>query len=225
MQSALAFDDSFAHAHQRCEGPRSCCSPTAGLAWPSSRPWALGNATMPDSVQSETISQVESEIPMLRRYARFLARDVERADDLVQECLVRAIARIESFKAGTNLQAWLIVILRNVFLNDCRRAKRERVSLEELGNAAPRQLPAHQDSGLILAEIERAFMSLSQDHREILSLIVVEGMTYEQSADVLGVTMGTVKSRLSRARACLSELLDDGDPRPQERSKISVDTI
>ena len=90
---------------------------------------------MPDSVQSETISQVESEIPMLRRYARFLARDVERADDLVQECLVRAIARIESFKAGTNLQAWLIVILRNVFLNECRRAKRERVSSRRLSRA------------------------------------------------------------------------------------------
>jgi len=180
---------------------------------------------MPDSVQSQTIAQVESEIPMLRRYARFLARDAERADDLVQECLVRAIARIESFETGTNLQGWLIVILRNIFLNDCRKAKRERLSLEELGHAAPRQLPAQPDSGLILAEIERAFMSLSDHHREILNLVVIEGMTYEQSAEVLGVTMGTVKSRLSRARACLSGLLEDGDPRPPELSKISVGAL
>lgn len=180
---------------------------------------------MADSVQAETISQVELEIPMLRRYARFLARDVDRADDLVQECLVRAIARIESFEAGTNLKAWLIVILRNIFLNDCRRAKRERLSLSELGNAAPQQVPANQDAGLMFAELERAFMSLSPDHREILTLIVIEGMTYEQSAEVLGVSMGTIKSRLWRARASLSELMDGDVPRPKERSRHRVDAL
>jgi len=180
---------------------------------------------MLDRSQRQIVAGLGKEIPMLKRYALSLARDVSQAEDLVQECLARAMEGINSWQPGTNLQAWLIVILRNIFLNDCRRSKRERLSLEQLGHAAPRQLPAQQDSGLKLAEIERAFMSLSNDHREILSLIVVEGMTYEQSADVLGVTMGTVKSRLSRARACLSELLDDGDPRPQERSKISVDAI
>ncbi|BAQ16861.1 sigma-70 family RNA polymerase sigma factor [Methyloceanibacter caenitepidi] len=180
---------------------------------------------MPESTQTETVSQVESEIPMLRRYARFLARDVELADDLVQECLARAIARIDSFEPGTNLQGWLIVILRNVFFNECRRAKRERLSLKELGTAAPRELPAQQEDSLMLSELERAFMSLSPDHREILSLIVIEGMTYEQTAEVLGVTMGTIKSRLSRARGSLSALMDYGVPRPYERSKTVADAL
>lgn len=180
---------------------------------------------MTDSTQSETISQVESEIPMLRRYARFLARDMERADDLVQECLVRAIARIDSYEPGTNLQAWLIVILRNIFLNECRRAKRERVSLDELGFAAPPQYPAQQDAGLIIAEVERAFRALTPDHREVLTLVAIEGMSYEQSAEILGVTMGTVKSRLSRARAALSDLLNCGIPVPQDRRKIRADAV
>ncbi|WP_108682559.1 sigma-70 family RNA polymerase sigma factor [Methyloceanibacter sp. wino2] len=180
---------------------------------------------MRESTQTETVSQVASEIPMLRRYARFLARDIELADDLVQECLARAIARIDSFQPGTNLQGWLIVILRNVFFNECRRAKRERVSLKELGTAAPQQLPAQQEDSLMLSELERAFMSLSPDHREILSLVVIEGMTYEQTAEVLGVTMGTIKSRLSRARACLASLMDDGVPRPIERSRIVAEAL
>ncbi|MDX1401354.1 MAG: sigma-70 family RNA polymerase sigma factor [Kiloniellales bacterium] len=176
---------------------------------------------MPDCQQSETIAQIESEIPMLRRYARYLSRNTDQADDLVQECLLRAIAKIDSWEPGTNLQARLIVILRNIFLNECRRAKRERVSLEGLKSAETAQIPAQQDAGLILAELEEAFMSLSDDHREVLTLVVIQGMTYEQTAEILGVTMGTIKSRLSRARTRLSEIIDGDEPQPQEHRKIS----
>ena len=178
---------------------------------------------MADSKQNETIARVQHEIPMLRRYARFLTRNLDSADDLVQECLVRAIARIDSWQPGTNLQAWLIVILRNAFYNECRRLKRERTSLAELSSAAPSQMPAQQDARLTLSELENAFMNLSSDHREVLTLVVMEGMTYEQSAEILGVTMGTIKSRLSRARARLAELMSEGVPKPVEQRKTLVE--
>jgi RNA polymerase sigma-70 factor (ECF subfamily) len=178
---------------------------------------------MSDSEQCETIARLGAEIPMLRRYARFLSHNVDQADDLVQECLVRAIAKIDSWEPGTNLQAWLIVILRNIFLNECRRAKRERISLEGLGFGETPQMPAHQDAGLVLAELEEAFMSLSIDHREVLTLVAIEGMTYEQSAEILGVTMGTLKSRLSRARARLGEIMNDD--RTEEDAKILSEAL
>jgi RNA polymerase sigma-70 factor (ECF subfamily) len=175
---------------------------------------------MPDSQQCETIARIASEIPMLRRYARYLSRNADQADDLVQESLLRAIARIDSWEPGTNLQAWLIVILRNIFLNECRRAKRERMSLEELQSAKIPQMPASQEAGLRLAELEKAFVSLSNDHQEVLKLVVLEGKTYEQSAEILNVTMGTIKSRLSRARTRLGEIMDGDAPKPEANAKV-----
>lgn len=179
---------------------------------------------MPDHAHSETIARIETEIPRLRRYARFLSRNTDRADDLVQECLARAIARIDSWQPGTNLTAWLIVILRNIFYNDCRREKREREALEDPRLTAATHIPAQQEARLMLAELERAFMSLTTDHREILTLVVIEGLAYDQAAEVLGISMGTVKSRLARARARLSEIMSEG-PCPQEDRKIGGDAL
>ena len=96
-----------------------------------------------------------------------------------------------------------------------------RVSLEGLRSAETAQIPAQQDVGLLLAELEAAFMTLSDDHREILTLVVIQGMTYEQAAEILGVTMGTIKSRLSRARTRLSEIVNGDEPQPKEHRKIS----
>lgn len=161
--------------------------------------------------QQKIVAGLESEIPMLKRYAHSLARDTSQAEDLVQECLTRAIARIDSWQPGTNLQAWLIVILRNVFYNDRRRAKRERLSLSALALAKPAQVSAPQDSRMILRTVEDAFMALPADQRDVLKLVAIEGKTYEQTADALGVNVGTVKSRLSRARTRLNELTDGCD--------------
>ena len=166
---------------------------------------------MLDPSQQRIVAGLESEIPMLKRYAYSLSRDFAQADDLVQECLARAIAKIDSWQAGTNLQAWLVVILRNVFYNDRRRAKRERLSLSELTLATPVQVSAPQDSRMVLRTVEDAFAALSTDQREVLRLVAIEGMTYEQTADVLRVNIGTVKSRLSRARTRLNELVDGCD--------------
>lgn len=168
---------------------------------------------MPDSQSVETISRVEDEIPRLRRYARHLVRDTDQADDLVQECLVRAISKIDTWQPGTNLRAWLIVILRNAFFNDCRKAKRERESMDDLKRATPRVIPGQQDARLILSELEQAFYALSEDHREVLTLVAIEGLSYDQTAEILGVSVGTVKSRISRARSKLSAVVYDCEPR------------
>ncbi len=162
----------------------------------------------------ETIAALEAEIPRLRRFARFMARDADYADDLVQECLTRAIANITSWQPGTNLRAWLFVILKNVFRNDKRRGKHEIAHLNRLENEAISYAPPQQHTHLLLGEIQRAFLKLSEDHREVLMLIAVEGLRYEEAASILDISVGTVKSRLSRARAALRTLVepDKSDP-------------
>jgi RNA polymerase sigma-70 factor (ECF subfamily) len=155
-----------------------------------------------------TIDALKSEIPRLRRFARYMARDADYADDLVQECLARAIANIESWQPGTNLRAWLFVILKNVFRNDKRREKHEIAHLNRLETEAVSTVPARQHAQLMLSEIQDAFLQLSEDHREVLMLIAVEGLRYEEAAQILDISVGTVKSRLSRARNALRTLVD-----------------
>jgi len=166
------------------------------------------------SEHRDTVAALEAEIPRLRRFARFMARDADYADDLVQECLTRAIANINSWQPGTNLRAWLFVILKNVFRNDKRRGKHEIAHLNRLENEAISYAPPQQHTHLLLGEIQRAFLKLSEDHREVLMLIAVEGLRYEEAASILDISVGTVKSRLSRARAALRMLVepDKSDP-------------
>ncbi len=157
----------------------------------------------------ETIEQITQEIPRLRRYARYLAHDVNYADDLVQDCIVRALEKLHTWQPDTNLRAWLITILRNGFLNDCRKNKRRREASNvlQLMQAEVLFLPAQQDSARTLSEVEEAFARLTPAHREILMLVAIEGLSYEQASEVLGVSIGTVKSRLSRAREALCKLM------------------
>ncbi len=160
----------------------------------------------------ETISAMREEIPRLRRFARYMSRDADYADDLVQECLTRAIANIDSWQPGTNLRAWLFVILKNVFRNDKRRAQHDIAYRNRLEKDAPLFAKAHQHHQLILSEVQQAFMRLTEDHREVLMLIAVEGLRYEEAASVLNISVGTVKSRLSRARSALRALVDTQEP-------------
>ncbi len=163
---------------------------------------------------SDTISAMRAEIPRLRRFARYMTRDIDYADDLVQECLARAIANIGSWRPGTNLRAWLFVILKNVFRNDKRRAQHDIAYRNRLEKDAPLFVRADQHHHLLLTEVQDAFMRLSDDHREVLMLIAVEGLRYEEAASVLNISVGTVKSRLSRARTALRALVDVHDPDP-----------
>jgi RNA polymerase sigma-70 factor (ECF subfamily) len=159
----------------------------------------------------DVLQQIEQEIPRLRRYARYLRREPDHADDLVQECLSRAIAKIDTWQPGTNLRAWLFVILRNCHINEIRREQRV-VSLEDENPASEPMLsvPGSQETRVALAEVRRAYLSLNEEHREVLLLVAIEGLQYEEAASILEIPLGTVRSRLSRARQALRQALDAG---------------
>lgn len=157
----------------------------------------------------DILSLIEAEIPHLRRFARYLARDIDRGDDLVQECLTRAIAKHDTWTPGTNLRAWMFTILKNCHINDVRRARRS----EEMPEEHPLlSVPANQDAHIGLLEVRDAYLRLSDEHREVLLLVAIEGLQYDDAAKVLKVPVGTVRSRLSRARQALRDALEETGP-------------
>ena len=156
---------------------------------------------------AEIHRSIEAEIPRLRRYARALARDVAAADDLVQDCLARALGKLHLWQEGTDLRAWLFTILHNQYVNQVRRAVREGAAIglsetEPLLTRAP-----HQGKRLELRDLERAIAKLPEEQRSVILLVGLEGMRYEEVAEVLGVPVGTVRSRLSRGREALRRLI------------------
>jgi len=149
------------------------------------------------------------EIPALRRYARALARDPVRADDLVQDCLERAVSRQSMWRQEGSLRAWLFSILHNQFANQVRRDSRrpDAAPLEavaEIGRPAPQAVQTE------MAQVARAMDALTEQHHDVLFLVAVEGLTYMEAADVLDVPIGTVMSRLARARERLRALSQEG---------------
>jgi RNA polymerase sigma-70 factor (ECF subfamily) len=158
---------------------------------------------------------IEAEIPRLRRYARALTRDVTRADDLVQSCLARALAKQHLWQPGTDLRAWLFTILHNQHVNDVRRSVREGVAVgvEEM---AP-MLTVHPSAMAVLElrDLEAAIAKLAPEQRQVILLVGLEGMQYEEVALILGVPVGTVRSRLSRGRDQLRRLMDMGEETAQ----------
>ncbi|TVR97464.1 MAG: sigma-70 family RNA polymerase sigma factor [Rhodospirillales bacterium] len=155
----------------------------------------------------DVVSLIEGEIPRLRRYARYLVRDVDRADDLVQDALVRAISNLDKWQRGTNLRSWLFVILRNVYINDLRKLRTSPAPAELQDDDAAVGVCGGQEARQAMVEMERAFNQLSEEHREVLLLVAVEGLEYEEASRVLDVPIGTVRSRLSRARSALRDIL------------------
>lgn len=158
------------------------------------------------------LRSIEAEIPRLRRYARHLVGDVDRADDLVQECLTRALGKRDSWTPGTNLRAWLFVILRNCHINELRRAQRSPISGEPPLSEPDLARAGSQEARVALLEVRDAFLGLSEEHREVLLLVAVEELRYEEAAAILGVPLGTVRSRLSRARQALRAALEGAKP-------------
>jgi RNA polymerase sigma-70 factor (ECF subfamily) len=150
---------------------------------------------------------LEIEIPRLRRYARALTRDGSRADDLVQGCLTRAIAKQHLWQPGTDLRAWLFTILHNQHVNDVRRAVREGVTVQVEEIAPALTVHSNAMATLELRDLEAAIAKLPQEQRQVILLVGLEGMRYEQVADILGVPVGTVRSRLSRGRDQLRILM------------------
>ena len=155
---------------------------------------------------------LKPQIPRLQRYARSLTQDISRADDLVQSCLVRALTKEHLWQPGTDIRAWLFTILHNQHVNDVRRRVREGivVSVEDV---TP-HLAAAPSAGvsLELHDLEQAIAGLPRDQRVVVLLAGREGKRYEEIAATLGVPVGTVRSRLSRARARLRVVMDFHEP-------------
>jgi RNA polymerase sigma-70 factor (ECF subfamily) len=148
--------------------------------------------------------QIVALIPRLRRYARALVGERMRADDLVQDTLERAWAKLHLFRAGTDLRAWLFTVMHNVHANQVR-ATRETVELDESALEAASGDP--QGDRLDMRDLERALRRLPTEQREVLLLVALEDMSYDEAARTLGVPIGTVMSRLSRARERLRSLM------------------
>lgn len=155
----------------------------------------------------EIYRNIEAEIPRLWRYARALTRDIATADDLVQDCLARALGKIHLWQEGTDLRAWLFTILHNQYVNQVRRAVREGTAVG-LSETEPMLTRApHQGKRLELRDLQRAIAKLPEEQRAVILLVGLEGMRYDEVADVLGVPVGTVRSRLSRGRDALRRLM------------------
>ena len=145
-------------------------------------------------------------IPNLRAFAVSLTHNSDRADDLVQETLVKAWDKQASFQPGTNLKAWLFTILRNEFYSQIRKRGRE---VQDTDGAMTARLAVHpaQDGSLDLDDFRAALNTLPEDQREAIILIGASGFSYEEAAEICGCAVGTIKSRVSRARSRLQEVL------------------
>jgi RNA polymerase sigma-70 factor (ECF subfamily) len=169
-----------------------------------------------------------AEIPSLRAFARSVAGNPDRADDLVQETLVKAWANRGSFTEGTNLRAWLFTILRNTFYSEFRKRSRE-IPDTEGKHAANLASPAAQLGHLDLGDFRQAFEKLPTDQREALFLIGALGFSYEEAAGICGCAVGTIKSRTNRARAKLTDLLgtsaEDFGPDPSDAAALSYGRV
>src|ERR1022692_659263 len=163
---------------------------------------------MDESVRKAVLGAV----PSLRAFAISLCGNVDRADDLVQETLLRALANIESFQPGTNMSAWLFTILRNHFRSEYRKRRRE-VEDAEGHYAETLKTQPEQYGHVEFREFREALVKLPPDQREALVLVGASGFSYEEAAHICECAVGTIKSRVNRARSRLSDMMaiESGD--------------
>lgn len=162
-------------------------------------------------------------MPNLRAFAISLCGNADRADDLVQETLVKAWNKLETFEQGTNLKAWLFTILRNTYFSQYRKGRRELADPD--GEYSSRlSVQPQQQAHIDLQDVSAALNELPDDQREALILVAAEGFSYEQAAEISDCAVGTIKSRVSRARTRLAEImeLEDGEDFSGERFGSSV---
>jgi RNA polymerase sigma-70 factor (ECF subfamily) len=157
---------------------------------------------------TDIYQRIEAEIPVLRRYARALIRNLTDADDLVQECVARALTKLHLWREGSNLRSWLFTILHNQYVDHVRRSIRSGTTVEFDGATdLPLRLPATQEKRLELRDLDRALGLLTAEQRMVILLVGLEGMPYSDIGTILGIPVGTVRSRLSRGRAALRGLM------------------
>jgi len=158
------------------------------------------------SQQDDVRDVMLAAVPSLRAFAISLCGNVDRADDLVQETLLRAWANLSSFQPGTNMSAWLFTILRNLFRSEYRKRRHEVEDVDGSYADSLASLP-DQNSRLELGEFRKALKLLPPDQRESLILVGASGFSYEEAAQICGCAVGTIKSRVNRARTRLAEIL------------------
>jgi RNA polymerase sigma-70 factor (ECF subfamily) len=167
----------------------------------------MGETTVKEASPEFRSALVDS-IPHLRAFARSLTRNRDRADDLVHDAAVRALAAADQFTPGTNFKAWIFTILRNLYYNEGRKDHSRNVPFDE-ATVTEHAIPATQEAALEFCDFRRAFWQLGEDHREVLMLVGASGLSYEEAAAICSCAVGTIKSRVSRARRELSKLLSE----------------
>ena len=166
----------------------------------------------------EFYTQLINCLPHLRAFARVLCRRHDMVDDLVQDAVVRALAAANQFQAGTNFKAWMFTILRNQNISTFRRQRIVPASLEDVGFEVAQAAP--QEDALVMEDLDNAVKRLSPLRREALILVVVHGLSYEEAASICGCAVGTIKSRVARARAELQDMvLGDGESEGRRNEK------
>lgn len=174
-------------------------------------------------MRSEDREELISHLPALRAFAISLVRSRSGADDAVQDAVVKALMNFDKFERGTNMRAWLFTILRNTYYSSQRKYRRERDNIASALIAAQAIKPDH-DGFLQFRDFLRAFEDLPDEQREVLVLVGASGFSYEEAAKMTGVPIGTIKSRINRARARLTGELDleDGHLELTDRTTLAV---
>ncbi len=167
--------------------------------------------------------ELGSVIPHLRAFGRSLSGNRDTADDLVQETLLKAWAARRRFRAGTNMRAWTFIILRNLFLSQMRRS-RFKGEWDDLVAEKTLAAPASQDRHVDLSDMHRALQILPQAQREALILVGAGGFAYEEAAEICGVAVGTIKSRVARGRTALEDLMQSGKLPARSTSETNAET-
>jgi RNA polymerase sigma-70 factor, ECF subfamily len=151
---------------------------------------------------------IEAQIPRLTRYARVLTRDPVAADDLVQECLTRALGKMHLWEEGTDLRAWLFTILHHQYVSLTRRQARQRASTELQKSYRSLAVSPNQTTRLELRDLDRALAALPEEQRSVILLVGLEGMRYDEAASLVNLPVGTVRSRVSRGRETLRKMTE-----------------
>ncbi len=167
------------------------------------------------------LSKIEDCIPALRRYALALLRDRQDADDLVHDCLVRALDKLHTRRDNGDIRAWLFTIMHNLFVSQRRRARRrpDTEALDDADNEDIVGVPGNQEDMVRWKELVRVLNSLPEDQRVVILLVSVEDLGYAEAARVLGVPVGTVMSRLARGRERMRQLAQEKGRPPLRRVK------
>lgn len=216
IQKAGRADD---RAHAASRGDAGEGAPSAPSA-PAPAPEAPKRQAGPEFKRELT-----GVIPHLRAFARGLCGRPDLADDLVQETLLKAWAAQDRFEPGTSMRAWTFVILRNAYLTDMRR-NRFRAEYDETVAERILVAPAGQEGPLHLSDMHRALLTLPAERREALLLVGAGGFSYEEAAQICQCAVGTIKSRVGRARAALSQMIENGQlPRRSGKDAVAHDAI